>query len=60
MSNKPDISRDQARPRTRALVEALRDVLANEEAWALVQKFLDEERAEGRTEGTFQSGDRIL
>jgi hypothetical protein len=33
-------------PRARALVEALHDVSSNEKRWEIVQKALDEERAE--------------
>lgn len=46
-----DISRAEARPRTIRLVEEMRDVLKCEQAWAIAQRYLDEERAEGRLEG---------
>jgi hypothetical protein len=42
------ITRDQARPRTKALVLAMRDVLSNEEAWDVAQSFLDAEREDER------------
>ncbi len=40
------LDRKDARDRTRALWEKLRDVLKNEEAWFIIQESLDEERAE--------------
>ena len=50
------ISRAEARPRTLALVEALRDIIKNEEAWAIAQDFLDAERADGFAEGRVERG----
>ena len=47
----PSISRDEARHRTRALVEELRDVLKNEEAWAIAQRHLDAEYDAGFSDG---------
>lgn len=38
--------RREVSSRALALVEAMRDVLKNEEAWAIAQRFLDDERSE--------------
>ena len=42
---------DPARPRTKDLLAAVRDVLSVEEGWAVVQEFLDLESDEAYTRG---------
>ena len=51
-----DLGRADARPRTLALAEALRDVLKNEAAWAIIQDALDDEYDEGVADGRQYDG----
>ena len=46
---RPTLSSKEASPEAKALVEALRDVLANEEAWFIAQAHLDRAFNEGWT-----------
>lgn len=45
------ITREQAREETRAMVEEMRDLLKNEELWAVAQKHLEAAWSRGYTQG---------
>lgn len=45
-----ELTRERVRPRTKALVEEIRDVIKVEEAWAIAQKHLDAERSDAYDE----------
>lgn len=45
------ITREQAREETRAMVQEMRDLLKNEELWAVAQRYLNESFKKGYAEG---------
>jgi hypothetical protein len=45
------ITREQAREETRAMVQEMRDLLKNEELWAVAQRYLNEAFKKGYAEG---------